>query len=364
MKNVLMIGTTNIYGGVGRMIFEFCKNIDKTKIHFDFLYYEDINEREKKLIDLVGGKFYKITRYSKSPIKFYKEIVNFYKSHTYDIVHIHASTAMLIMYTLPVWGSRTKIIYHSHCDSVVGFHNYILHIFFRKIVTKYAEKKVAVSKKAARFMFGKKNISSSIILKNGIQVDKFMFCEDTYKRIRKELGVKDEFLIGHIGRFSYQKNQKFLIKVFHNIAKYESKVCLLLVGNGKDEEMIKRLVLEKGLSDKVIFYGTSNNVENLLCAMDCFVFPSNYEGLGIVAIEAQASGLPVVASTKIPNEAKISDTFISLSLTEDSIDSWTNKILNMKKITIDRKLMNTKIRDSGYDIVDVSKELEKMYLGI
>ena len=146
MKEVLIIGTTNIYGGVGRMIFEFCKNIDKEKFHFDFLYYEDVSIEEQNLIATYNGHFYKVPRYSRNPVKFFHYIENFYATHRYDIVHIHASTAMLIAYAFPIWKSKNiKIIYHSHSDLVTGLINKILHKFFRNFIAKYASCKMELS---------------------------------------------------------------------------------------------------------------------------------------------------------------------------------------------------------------------------
>lgn len=363
MKRVLIIGTMNIYGGVGHIIFEFLKNIDKREVQFDFLYYEDIGEKEKELIKKYGGNFYMIPRYSKNPILFYKEIRKFYEKHSYDIVHIHASTAMLIIYVLPILGlNMTKIIYQSHTDSIEGMGNYILHSLFKKVVKKYSNIKIAVSESAAKYMFDTIDSSEIIILKNGISIEKFKFLEDVRQKIRNDLKLQDEFLIGHIGRFTYSKNQRFIVEVFEEIVKYETNVSLLLVGRGEDEGLIKKIVAEKKLSNKVIFYGTSDNVEELLGAMDCFIFPSNYEGLGIVALEAQASGLPVVASTNVPKEAKISELFISLSLTEDSIETWAKKILEIKGNIVDRKYINEQVKTSGYDITDVSKRLEDIYI--
>lgn len=363
MKKVLLIGSVDPYGGVGHMIFEFCRNIDRDAVQFDFLYYEDISIREQEIIDSYHGVFYKVPRYSRRPFLFYKEIKAFFQTHKYDIIHIHASTAMLIMYALPVWRSgKTEIIFQSHSDCVEGNVNKILHFLFRYYVDKYADCTMAVSESAARFMYGKKKAEEAIILKNGINIKKYEFNRETRKEMRRNLKIENNFVLGHVGRFTYSKNHPFIIKVFEQIHKMNPDAKLLLVGAGEDEIKIKQMVREKDLSERVIFYGVSDCVEKLLCAMDCFIFPSNYEGLGIVALEAQANGLPVVASERVPEEAKATELYTTLNLSEDSPVIWANTILAFQRKPADRRLRYQDLSAGGYDIKDTAGKLERIYL--
>lgn len=363
MKRVLLIGSVDIYGGVGHMIFEFCRNINRDAIQFDFLYYDDISIEEQKVIDSCHGTFYKVPRYAKYPLQFYKKIKEFFQTHEYDIVHIHASTAMLIMYALPVWRSgKIKIFYQSHNDCVDGMANRIVHFLIRHLVVKYANCKIAVSESAARFMYGKKRVAETVILKNGMDIKKYAFNEEIRKRIRGKLEIKDDFVLGHVGRFTYQKNHPFIIEVFEQMYKINRDTKLLLVGSGEDEDKIKQMVREKNLTEKVIFYGVSHCVEELLCAMDCFIFPSHYEGLGIVALEAQANGLPVVASEHVPKEANVTELYRTLSLSKDSPLIWANTILAFKEKQIDRQLRYQNLAENGYEIKEVASILDRMYL--
>ncbi|MBD5496298.1 MAG: glycosyltransferase family 1 protein [Lachnospiraceae bacterium] len=362
MKRVLLIGSVDIYGGVGHMIFEFCRNINRDAVQFDFLYYKDISIEEQKVIDSCHGTFYKVPRYTKHPLQFYKRIKEFFQTHEYDIVHIHASTAMLIMYVLPVWRSeKTKIFYQGHNDCVDGMANKIVHLFIRHLVVKYANCIMAVSESAARFMYGKKRVAETVILKNGMDIKKYEFNEEIRKKIRKNLEIKDDFVLGHVGRFTYQKNHPFIIEVFDQMYKINRNTKLLLVGSGEDEDKIKQMVREKNLTEKVIFYGVSHCVEELLCAMDCFIFPSHYEGLGIVALEAQANGLPIVASEHVPKEANVTELYRTLSLSKDSPLIWANTILAFKEKQIDRQLRYQNLAENGYDIQEVAGKLERMY---
>lgn len=362
MKKVLLIGITDIYGGVGRMMFEFCKNTDKNAVHFDFLFYQDISEEEQKLIKMQGASFYHVPRYSRHPVLFYKSIKKFFNSHQYDIVHLHASTAMLIVYALPIWKSKdTKIIYHSHTSFVKGAANKFLHKIFRQFVIKHTDCRIAVSKAAAQFMYGKQGLSDAIILKNGIDTKKYKFNADTREEVRKELKIQNKFVIGHVGRFTYAKNHPFIINVFEQLRKVCPDAVLFLVGHGECESQIRQMVKEKGLEEDVIFYGISNHVERLLCAMDCFILPSNFEGLPLVALEAQANGLPVLASDNVPQEANASHFYISLSIT-DSFEIWVRKILSCKDREVERQIGYQDIISNGYDILESTQKLIKIYM--
>ena len=179
------------------------------------------------------------------------------------------------------------------------------------------------------------------------------------KKLRKELGIEDKIVIGHAGRFCEQKNHKFLIDVFKKIADLENNAVLLLIGAGETFERIKEQVQEYGLEERVIFLGVRKDIASLYQAMDCFVFPSLFEGLGIVAIEAQCSGLPVVGSDVIPKEAAVTNQFHYMSL-DDSADEWAKKILEVTKQ--ERKAEIDKIRAAGYDVHDVAEYLEDFYI--
>ena len=363
MKKVLLIGSVDVYGGVGHMIFEFCENINRDVIQFDFLYYEDISIEEQRMIDSCHGTFYKVPRYTKQPLRFYKIIKEFFRTHEYDIVHIHASTAMLLMYAFPICRvGRIKIFYQSHSDCVDGAVNKIVHFLFKHLVVKHVDCKIAVSESAAQFMYGKKRVAETVILKNGMDIKKYEFNEEIRKKIRRKLGIENDFVLGHVGRFTYPKNHPFIIEVFEQMCKMNKNTKLLLVGSGEDEDKIKQMVRKKNLTEKVIFYGVSHCVEELLCAMDCFIFPSNYEGLGIAALEAQANGLPVVASEHVPKEANVTELYRTLRLSGDLPASWAKTILAFKEKKVDRQLRYRDLAESGYDIKEAANKLERMYL--
>ena len=165
-----------------------------------------------------------------------------------------------------------------------------------------------------------------LILNNGIDLDKFRYNKALRDRIRIENGWHDKLLIGHVGRFSYQKNHNYLIRTFKAVKKYRHDAMLLLVGEGEREQDIKNLAISLGVIDDIIFFGTIPNVNELMQAMDVFVLPSHFEGLPIVGVEAQAAGLPSIFATTISRKAQIANNVVFLDLNED-YDYWARSII-------------------------------------
>ena len=186
-----------------------------------------------------------------------------------------------------------------------------------------------------------------------------MFNSDIRNNMRKKYGFSDKFVVGHIGRFVYQKNHDFLIDVFYNIVKKRENSILLLVGIGELQESIKKKVAELGIENKVVFWGVTEEVPDLLQMMDCFVFPSNYEGLGMVAIEAQCAGLPTVVSDVLPKEVNITECLKRINLSKEA-DEWATSCIEFSDRIV-REDQTYKVKKSGYDINDVVKKLEKLY---
>ena len=359
IKKILIIGPTDPTGGVGQVIKNLCTGMERSKIQFDFLYYEKPTEAAKEYIYNLNSKYFVVPRYSEHPFRFLKKIIKIYKENRYDGIHIHASTAMLIMYAMPVLlCNDTKIIYHSHLDYAKPVW---LHKVMKKIVCRVCDYYIAVSKQAGKWMYNDKIMSSNsfILLNNGIDVKKYLFDEKKRQDIRNDLGIRDEFVIGHIGRFVEQKNHEFIIEIFNIIHKMNQNTKLLLIGDGPLVKDMKNKVSKLELSDAVIFYGVSSKVQDLLQVMDVFLFPSKWEGLGIVAVEAQASGLPVLASDHVPEEAKILDSFQYISLDESAL-YWAHKTLACKK-NLERENCLVEITNAGYDLENSINKLFSIY---
>ena len=230
-------------------------------------------------------------------------------------------------------------------------------------IPKYATDYYSVSEKAGYWLFGKKimRLGKVKIINNAILASKFKFDSQIRFNIRESLHLtKDNIVVGLVGNFTKAKNHIFLIDIFYELTKISSNVRLLLVGSGSMEIDVMRKCEQLNIRDKAIFLGCRNDVELLLQAMDIFVMPSLFEGMPGAAIEAQASGLPVVLSSSVTKEAKICEHVEFIDLKETS-KTWSNQIMSIYNNHI-RKNVYHEIVDKGYDISYTTKKLEDEYL--
>ena len=195
------------------------------------------------------------------------------------------------------------------------------------------------------------------VVYNSIDTKKFLFNENIRNKIRKELNVENNLILGNIGRLEESKNQKFLIKIFEKVLAFNLNAQLWIIGDGNLKKELKELVLKKGLQDNVKFFGTKENVNEYLMAMDIFVFPSIYEGLGIALIEAQFTGIDCIVSENIVNEAIITKNVIKLAL--DDENNWVKEILNIKKHNRSIDAISNEI--NNYKIKNLISKMEKIY---
>lgn len=358
-------------GGIQNFVIEYTKNIDRNKIKIDYLLLDDGREYplENKLREL-GCDIYKLKEVwiekAFDYISCYRKMNLFFKKHhDYKIVHMHSSSKnFLVLYFAKKYGIKIRIA-HSHnidfqTDSFLKkFIGKIFMVFLRHFATHY----FACSRLAAEWMFGKRNTEKGNIkyVHNAINVNRFLFDEIKREKIRDEMHLNECFVVGNIGRFTEQKNHKFLIEIFFAISKKKKNAKLLLIGEGIKRTAIEKKVMEFGLKEAVVFMGEKSNVEDYLQGLDVFVLPSNFEGLGIVLIEAQAAGVPCFTSKYVvPHEVAITKLLHFISL-KKSAEEWADIILEnqqMKKNTI------SEIIEAGYSIKKEAKSLEEWYLSV
>lgn len=200
-------------------------------------------------------------------------------------------------------------------------------------------------------------------MKNGINIQQYAYNIGTREHYRNKLNISDhEILIGHVGRLSPEKNQIFLIKLLSYFIKNNTKAKLLLIGAGPQEKSIRMSIKQNRLEKYVQLIGNVDNVEDYLQAMDLFIFPSEYEGLGIASIEAQDAGLPVLASTNVPLDIKVTDNVMFLDLNL-SLKEWYKQSLKLLSRKYDRAENTNFLKKQGYDIRNTAEKLKKIYLG-
>jgi glycosyltransferase involved in cell wall biosynthesis len=364
MKKVLMVAGRMHYGGLEMMLMSFFRNIDRTKISFDFMLNYDEEGFFDNEIKSLGGRIFIMPRlHPKNLFKYIYSVNKFFSEHKgeYDIIHGHLTSVGIIYLTLAkLHGIKTRII-HAHYAETKNNKFAKLEKILLFPLRFCADYYFACSNKAAKFCFGENIINKNKyhLIKNGIDTQRFIFNEAVRENKRKELNLDDKFAICHIGRFGEEKNHSFLIEVFKELIEIEKNAVLVLVGSGVLLEEIKSKVKSYNLQDSVYFLGARNDVFEIVQAVDIFVLPSFYEGLPVVSAEAQAAGLKCIFSDAITTEADITGNCKFLSL-NSSAKAWVIEILSEKGYN--RENMTRKIKNAGYDIKEQTKWLENFYI--
>lgn len=351
-------------GGIQTFALENMRHMDRDKVQIDYLLLDDGKHYElEDTLNSLGSSIYKLKGiWLNTPIDYirYKRALDaFFKDHfDYDIVHLHSSSKnWLVLYYAKRYGIPIRIA-HAHNIDFQTQSRYKLFFanIFKPLLKKYATDFFACSEAAGKWLFGNKEF---MVIKNAVDTKRFQFNQEKREQIRRELGITKNFVVGNVGRFSEQKNHSFLINVFDEIHKRKADAKLLLIGQGEKQVELEKQVRLLRLNDCVIFAGFHNNVEDYMSAMDVFVFPSHFEGLGLVLIEAQANGLPCYTSKDVvPLEAKVSEQLDYLPLDADA-EYWAENIVKSNK---QRKNVIEQIKDAGYMITDTAAKLECFYI--
>ena len=328
MYKVLVCGLTHNPGGMERVVYNFFKNMNRDMFHFDFICTGSHKIAFSEEFD----------KLSKNPIKYY---------------------------SLPIrkYGIRKRII-HSHNTGIskLGIRDFI-HNINKLMIKRYATDFWSCSNLATQWMYPQEIQNKVIWIKNAIDINEFLFDENLRKKYRASLNIQDdEILIGNVARIDPQKNQDFLLDVFSKVYEYNNKSKLILVGGGDYSDLEEKAEKLK-IRNNIIFLGVRNDVSELYNIFDIFIFPSRFEGLGVALLEAQANGLPVLASDVIPKEVITNPNYYSLSLEKDNIDKWKNKILEIANIKrIDIETIENNFKKVGFEIKEESKKVEKLFL--
>lgn len=369
MKKVLQVfGEPLSNGGQESFIMNMYRNIDRTKVQFDFFtpYYCDNEKLVDEINSLGGNVFEKKGDFDSKGNKkdFIKNLKDFLSENKYEIIHIHSGSIFALAYGAKIArkSGAKKVIVHSHCGGFKNLKYRIIKILSVPYLLKYPTNYYACSKLAAEWKFPKKIIKQEryTILKNAIDTSKLFYDEETRTNMRKKLGIEDKFVVGHIGRFSLQKNHDFLIDIFNEIQKKKENSVLMLIGVGELQEQIKEKNKNLGIENKILMLNLRIDIQELLNSMDVFVLPSFFEGLPVVGVEAQATGLQVFTSTGVTKELPLNDLSYYYPLEEGSI-KWAENIIK-ESDEFERKNTTEQIKQSGYDVKIAAKKMEDLYL--
>lgn len=355
---VLQVVTYMGRGGLETMLMNYYRHIDRSKVQFDFLVHRDFEaDYDKEILEL-GGRIYHIDRLIPWSKDYKNKLIKFFNDHDeYKIVHVHQDCLSSVALECAKKCNVPVRIAHSHNSNQDKNLKYPIKLFYRKRIPNVATDLFACSQSSGEWMFGEHNFR---VLKNAINTESYIYNSVTASKIKIELGLEDSFVIGHVGLFRPQKNHPFIIDIFNECKNLDSSSKLILIGDGEGRQDIEELVKSKGLENDVIFMGIQENVNELLQAMDVFLFPSLYEGLSVALLEAEAAGLPCFISDSISDECIVTKGLIEKTSLNTSPKIWAQKIVDKKNFQ--RTDTRNELKMAGYDIVESSKQLENYYL--
>lgn len=358
IKILQVVSSLNINAGMMSVIMNYYRHLDRKRIQFDFLYFGEMEASHEKEILSLGGKTFFLGNASFG--REYKERLKaFFDEHRneYTAVHCHPIWAAALVGSIAKKSGVKHVISHSHSTKfsekpISAIRNRLMMPLIRKNSTDL----VACSNDASR-LFGKNK--KVFVLHNAISVDRFIFDRDKREKIRAELSVdSDTFLIGHVGRFSVEKNHAFMIRVFSDIIKVLPNAKLLLVGDGGLRQQTEALAKELSMENNVIFTGKRHDIPDILSGMDVFWLPSLFEGVPLSVIEAQASGLACVLSSTITKEVDFgSCIYADLNDTAE----WVNAFVDAASKDENREKNGKKLFGGSYDIESETEKLFKYY---
>lgn len=371
MKRVLQIMGGLNRGGLETFIMNIYRELDRNDIQFDFLVNSSGGDYQEE-IERMGGRVYVLPPRNKGILNYKKALDNFFKQYANTYIACHAHISSLSSVSALEYACKYGIpvrVMHSHSSSIsksVRFNllHKLLHYLNKRKVKRIANVYLGCSDKALDWLYNYTGVrSDASIINNGINVSKYVFSPIKREKIRKEFAIPlTNIVIGHVGRFIPLKNQKYLIDVLKEMISLGVNSTLMLVGDGDMRLEIEKYAKEQKLFDKVIFTGVRSDVADLMQAMDIFAMPSWFEGLPVSLVEAQASGLYVVASDTISRDSKLCDDFVFLSIQEPA-KVWANTIINAVE---DRKRPNNEqlIISKRFDSHRIAIDLVTKYKGL
>lgn len=360
MKKILIICAGLCIGGVERFAANISIYAPKNEFSFDYLVFDEYPSDYVKEVESNGARVISIPSPKKEYIKYIKTLGELIDDNQYDVIHSHTQFNSGINLLIAKKHNVPIRIAHSHTsehEHSIGLLKQTYENYMRKLIINNATNYCACGSDAGKWMYGNHSFT---IINNGIDVSNYQYNEANRDDIRNKYNLpSDAFVIGHSGTLSKLKNQEFLIELLPRLLKRNSKVYLMLLGDGSDDikKHLRDLTKEYELTDRVIFTGSVNNVNEYLSAFDVFAFPSLREGTPLALIEAQANGLPCIINDVIPNDACLTDLITKVSIYD--VDYWLSTITNAKR---KNSIKYAKIiEETGYDINNAMIPLYELY---
>jgi glycosyltransferase involved in cell wall biosynthesis len=369
---VLQVFTTMGRGGAEAMIMNYYRHIDREKIQFDFLVHRQERAAFEDEIEALGGKIYRLPAINPLfPKPYYKTFRHFLKLHSeYKIIHSHLNTFSYFPLKIAEEFQIPTRIAHAHIamdpistkntfksiDNILEAVKKGIKLRVKKKIKTHSTHLFSCGIKAGNWLFGAQ--SEFFVMNNAIDSSSFKYNPDKDKALKKQFGLEKKVVLGHIGRFTHQKNHEFLIEIMVEVLRQDPNYELVLIGDGPLQNKIKEQAKKLNIINHIQFLGLRTNISELLQMIDVFVFPSFYEGLPVTLIEAQAAGLKIMASDTITTEVKLTENIEFLPL-KKSAKFWAESILNEQ--ILQKEDTTNKIIAGKYDIVANADEIEKFY---
>ncbi|MCM1326105.1 MAG: glycosyltransferase [Bacteroidales bacterium] len=327
MKKVLIVITTAFvpWGGLTTVMMNYYRAMDKSRMQIDFAA---CNAAPASLTDELlqnGSRYMQLSSRKKHTVQYVRDLCRILKQERYDVVHIHGNSATMLIELLPAWflGVKKRIAHVHTTKSDYRLANAVI----KAPMNLLANVRLAVSKEAGHYLYGNRKFQ---VLRNAIDTSKYQFNKDSRLRCRKEWEISDsDYVVGTVGKMYEPKNQLFLVEAFSKVLDRLPDAKLMLVGDGVLRQKIEDKIKELGITDSCILTGMKENATDFLSAMDCFVFPSFYEGFGLALLEAQASGLYAICSENISEEVMATDLCVVKLL--DNQDEWVEQICSFQE---------------------------------
>lgn len=347
------------YDGISTVALNILRYMSKCGTQVDLVAQADSDENLIQEVKSLGVDITIIHGRLKSPLQYIGNLREVLKKVQYDIIHIHgnSATVSLELAATKQCSSITKIV-HSH-NTTCKYK--LLDQLLRRYMYQHTDLFLACGSEAGKWLCGKQKFD---VIRNGIDVKKYLYSDGVRKQIRAELEYNDNAIVlGHVGVFNDQKNQLFLLDILSQlIQKHSREYKMLLIGQGSLLEQAKNKAKDLKIEDNVIFYGTTDKIHKMLSAMDIFVMPSLYEGLPLSLVEAQASGLPILASNTITQEVNLTGNVEFYELKNQASD-WADRIerLCVQDRNASKQVVLQKISNAGYDIESEMQKLHSIY---
>lgn len=358
MPRVLMVNTVPmIYDGITMTILNYVSNMDRRDMVIDFVAINKVEDRLKKEIIELGSKVYELTDRNTSQMKYISELTSVVREGRYNVVHIHCNscTAAVDLLGAKLGGAKLRCPHSHNTKCAHNRINSVLRPLFNMLYTDG----FACGEDAGKWLYGNKPFT---VWKNATNTDKYKYNAEDRRLLREKYRMSGKIAVGHVAHFTYHKNHSFLIDVFKGVVENNPNYMLFLIGDGKYKEEIRETVKNLGMTDNVIFVGTTLNIPQYLSMMDLMVLPSLYEGLPNVVIEWQISGLPILVADTVTKDCKLTESVTFLPLDKGT---WKKSILDCN-VNILRKEVSEHnielISKAGFDIKKQAAMLKEYYV--